>query len=164
MAEKIDFSKVRFLVVDGNRVFLDMIRDVLAMLGATDVRGATDANKAKRYLSEDGIDVVITEWNLDGESGVDLVDFIRNAPDSPNRLLPVIMLTANSDEKFVLAARDLGVTEFLAKPFTAQKLFDRLVAVVARPRAFVDADSYFGPDRRRRQIDHGGPERRQAAH
>jgi CheY-like chemotaxis protein len=164
VAEKIDFAKVRFLLVDGNRIFLDMVRDVLAIMGATDVRCATDTRKALRYLSEEDIDVVITEWNLEGRTGVDLLDHIRNLPESPNRQLPVVMLTANSDENFVLTARDHGVTEFLAKPFTAQKLFDRLVSVVARPRAFVDAESYFGPDRRRRQVDFDGPDRRQAAH
>ena len=91
------------------------------------------------------------------------MDYIRNSPDSPNRQLPIIMLTASSEQDFVLAARDRGVTEFLAKPFTVQKFYDRLVAVIARPRSFVDAESYFGPDRRRRQVDFGGPDRRQLA-
>jgi len=62
-----------------------------------------------------------------------------------------------------MAARDHGVTEFLAKPFTVQAFFDRLVSVIIRPRAFVDAESYFGPDRRRRQTTISGPDRRQIA-
>lgn len=163
MAEKIDFSLVRFLVVDSNRLFLDMIKDVLSMMGATTVMRALDVEKAKRYLREESIDIVVTEWNLEGQTGVDLLDYIRNSPDSPNRVLPIIMLTASSEQDFVLAARDRGVTEFLAKPFTVQKFYDRLVAVIARPRSFVDAESYFGPDRRRRQVDYNGPDRRQLA-
>ena len=59
------------------------------------------------------------------------------------------------------AARDAGVTEFLAKPITADNLFSRIAEIVERPRAFVRCDSYFGPDRRRRQAeDYTGPWRR----
>ncbi|HWX90057.1 MAG TPA: hypothetical protein VNY75_07105, partial [Rhizomicrobium sp.] len=50
-------------------------------------------------------------------------------------------------------------TEFLAKPVAAQNLFSRIAEIVERPRAFVRCDSYFGPDRRRRQLD-AGPRRR----
>jgi DNA-binding response OmpR family regulator len=163
MPEKIDFTTIRFLVVDGNRLFLDMVKDVLAMLGAPNVLRAPDVEKAKRLLREENIDIVITEWNLEGETGVDLLHYIRNSPDSPNRLMPIVMLTANSEENYVLAARDRGVTEFLAKPFTAQTFYDRLVSVIARPRSFVDAETYFGPDRRRHQAEFRGPDRRLAA-
>ena len=73
MAEKIDFSLVRFLVVDSNRLFLDMIKDVLSMMGATTVLRAPDVERAKRYLREESIDIVITEWNLEGQTGVDFM-------------------------------------------------------------------------------------------
>jgi DNA-binding response OmpR family regulator len=72
------------------------------------------------------------------------------------------MLTAHSEQEYVVAARDKGVTEFLAKPFNVDGLYRRLSSVIARPRAFVNASSYFGPDRRRRQVPHGGPNRRGA--
>ena len=163
MSEKIDFSTIRFLVVDGNRLFLDMIRDVLVMMGAATVLRAPDVEKAKKMLRDENIDVLITEWNLEGQSGMELLHHIRSSGESPNRMLPVVMLTANSEENYVLTARDHGVTEFLAKPFTVQNFYDRLVSVIARPRVFVDAESYFGPDRRRRQTEFSGPDRRQIA-
>lgn len=163
MAEKIDLSSVRFLVVNSNRLFLDMVRDILVMMGATTVLRAADVEKAKVVLREESVDVVITEWTLEGQSGMELVQYIRTSPNSPNRMLPVVMLTANSEQDYVMAARDHGVTEFLAKPFTVQAFFDRLVSVIIRPRAFVDAESYFGPDRRRRQTTISGPDRRQIA-
>jgi hypothetical protein len=61
----------------------------------------------------------------------------------------------------VEAARDAGVTEFLAKPITAHDLFSRIAEIVERPRGFVRCESYFGPDRRRRMVDdYAGPWRR----
>jgi DNA-binding response OmpR family regulator len=58
-------------------------------------------------------------------------------------------------------ARDVGVTEFLVKPITTQNLCARLAEIVERPRPFVRAESYFGPDRRRKARDnYAGPWRR----
>ena len=105
-------------------------------------------------------DVIITDYHLVPENGLALIDWVRNSPQSDDRMIPIIMLTANSEEDYVIKARDMGVTEFLAKPFHVEGLYRRLVAVIARPRAFVSAESYFGPDRRRRQVPYSGPDRR----
>jgi len=160
MPEKIDFSKVSFLVVDTNPLSAQLVRDILGMLDVTAVRTANSIERACNVLRREGTDVVITEFSLGSESGVELIDWIRNGADSPDRMTPVIMLTANSEESFVVKARDVGVTEFLAKPFTVEGLYRRLVSVIARPRAFINAEGYFGPDRRRRQVPYQGPERR----
>ena len=160
MPEKIDFSKVSFLIVDENPLSAKLIQDILSMLGATAVRTATSVERARKLLRRDPMDVIITEYHLQPEDGLALIYWVRNAPDSADRMIPIIMLTANSEEDYVIRARDMGVSEFLAKPFNVEGLYRRLVAVIARPRAFVNADGYFGPDRRRRQVPFGGPNRR----
>ncbi len=160
MSERIDFSRVRFLIVDGNPLFLDLLHDILRMMGTAVIYRAGDSDRALRILSAGETDVAIMEWALEPQTGMDLLRFIRSDPASPNAMLPVVMLTANSEEEFVVAARDMGVTEFLAKPFTVEGLYRRLVSVIARPRPFVRAEGYFGPDRRRRQVTFDGPDRR----
>jgi DNA-binding response OmpR family regulator len=71
------------------------------------------------------------------------------------------MLTAHSDKTRVEAARDAGASEFCAKPVTAAELLRKVGAVIDRPRPFVRTDSYFGPDRRRRDDPaYKGEERR----
>lgn len=160
MPEKIDFSKVSFLVVDKNPLSGQLIRDILHVLGATAIRTANSVERACKELRRGPVDVIITEYHLAPENGLALIDWIRNSPESTDRMIPVIMLTANSEEDYVTKARDMGVTEFLAKPFHVEGLYRRLVAVIARPRAFVNADRYFGPDRRRRQVPYSGPDRR----
>lgn len=161
MSEKIDFSHVRFLVVDGNRLMCQIVKDILMMLGATQVVTARDSEKAMASLRAGGIDVLITEWNLKPHSGLELLDWLRTDALSPDRMMPVIMLTANSEMDYVVESRDKGVTEFLAKPFTADGMYRRLVSVIARPRDFVSVKGYFGPDRRRQQLPFEGPDRRQ---
>lgn len=160
MPEKIDFSKVSFLIVDQNKLSTQIIRDILAMLEVTRVRSFTSVERARNVLRGEPVDIIITEYYMEPENGIDLIDWVRTASDSPDRMTPIIMLTANSEEEYVMRARDRGVTEFLAKPFNVEGLYRRLVAVIARPRAFVNVDGYFGPDRRRRQVDYDGPDRR----
>lgn len=161
MSEKIDFSHVRFLVVDTNKLMCQLIKDILQMLGVLQVATARDSEKAIAVLRSGGVDVLITEWNLKPKSGMELLDWLRNDGTSPDRMMPVIFLTANSEMEYVVESRDRGVTEFLAKPFTADSMYKRLVSVIARPRDFVSVPNYFGPDRRRQQLPFEGPDRRQ---
>jgi DNA-binding response OmpR family regulator len=160
MAEKIDFSKVRFLIVDPNALALQMLNDILSMLGANYIRRAADYDKAMAVVAEGGIDIVITERDIVPKSGIDMLDFIRRDPASRDRLLPVIVLTARSEEPFVIEARDHGANEFVAKPYTVDSLYKRLAAIIAFPRPYVNAPTYFGPERRRKQTAFNGADRR----
>lgn len=160
ISQKIDFSKVSFLIVDDNKLSIKMVGDTLRYLGAVDVEITRDPEEALALMKRQRTDVLITEWKMERMSGVDFIDLIRNSAASPDRFIPVIMLTAHSEEPFVVGARDTGVTEFLAKPFTAKGFYSRLVSAIARPRNFVNAPSYFGPDRRRKSLPFDGDDRR----
>jgi DNA-binding response OmpR family regulator len=93
--------------------------------------------------------------------GIDFVRLLRNSPDSPNQMAPVIMITGHSTMQRVQEARNAGVNEFLAKPLTARGVIERITQVVEHPRPFVRAGEYFGPDRRRRADPlYDGPWRR----
>ncbi|MDP6352491.1 MAG: response regulator [Alphaproteobacteria bacterium] len=163
MLQKIDFSRISFLVVDDNQLSSEVLRDILTTLGADKIRRCPDSDAAIDILGQGDIDVLIAEWNIGPLNGLELIEWVRHSVDSPNRMLPVIMVTANSAQEYVIRARDQGVTEFLAKPYSGEQIFGRLVSVIARPRQFVNADGYFGPDRRRRQLRHDGPDRRRKA-
>jgi two-component system, chemotaxis family, chemotaxis protein CheY len=99
------------------------------------------------------IDIVMTDLSMEPLDGIDFVRLIRNSPDSPNQMIPIVMVTGHSTQKRVAEARDAGVTEFLTKPVTARGVIERINEVVEHPRPFIRTESYFGPDRRRR-VDH----------
>jgi DNA-binding response OmpR family regulator len=106
-------------------------------------------------------DIIITDLEMKPLTGIEFVDLVRTSRKSPNPYIPVIMVTAFTDRERVEKARDHGVTEFLAKPFTVESLLSRLAAIIEKPRAFVRTADYFGPDRRRRaSTSYNGPERR----
>lgn len=164
MTLKLDLSQVRFLLIDPNPLSVDLTWDVLAMMGARSVRKCATTDRAVAILRSDPVDIIITEWNTEPMGGLEFINFVRASPVSPNRLIPILLMTARSEAEYVLQARDRGMTEFLAKPFTVESLFKRLVSIVAHPRPFIDAEFYFGPDRRRRADNsYAGPERRVTA-
>ena len=159
--QKIDLSQIRFMLIDPNPMSIELTLDILAMMGARSIRKCATTDRAIEALRNDPFDIVITEWNTTPMSGLEFIDYIRTSATSPNRLMPILLMTARSEQEYVVQARDRGITEFLAKPFTVQSFHRRLVSIIAFPRPFVDAERYFGPDRRRRR-DGGykGPERR----
>ena len=161
MAEKVDFSLVRFLIVDGNQLSADLARDLLLTMGATTVFVAHSHDEAVAALKSDVVDVLLTELHLPPRSGLDLIRDVRAGKTGGNRQMPILVMSALSAKDHVVEARDAGVTEFIAKPYGVEGFYRRMVGIVAHPRAFVDSDKYFGPDRRRRQLPYDGPDRRQ---
>lgn len=157
-----DLSAVRILVVDDNRQAAELVKSIVGGVGAHDIRQAATAHEAFDCLRNEMIDLIILDQNLGaGGDGLELVRRIRNDPASPNPYVAILMLTGHADERRVLAARDVGTNEFLAKPFNVAALLKRIEALIFNNRGFVRAPGYFGPDRRRREDRaYAGAERR----
>ncbi|MGB8274927.1 MAG: response regulator [Alphaproteobacteria bacterium] len=159
--ERRDFESLNVLVVDDNHQMLTLIKSILHSFGIKNMKTATDGADAFKELRYFAADVVICDWSMSPLDGFDFVRLVRTARDSPNVYVPIIMLTGHTELDNVMHARDAGVNEFLAKPLTAHALQSRIEEVMARPRRYVRAATYFGPDRRRRKLaSYRGPERR----
>ncbi len=77
MSEKIDFSQIRFLIVDPNPLSTELLYDILRMLGAIAIRKVADSNKALAVIKAGEVDVMITEWIVEPLSGIELIDTVR---------------------------------------------------------------------------------------
>jgi len=143
-------EKVRFLIVDDNVHMVNIVKTLLRGFGATHALEAKDAQEAFLRLKNDPVDIIVLDFLMGDEDGLEFLKKLRNEEESPAPYVPVIMLTAHSDRARVEAARDAGATEFCAKPVAAAELLRKITTVVDHPRAFVRAPRYFGPDRRRR--------------
>lgn len=143
------FETLKALVVEDNPHMRALLRALLGGMGIGEVFEATDGARAFALLDRVQPDFVMTDLTMAPMDGIAFTRELRNSHASPNPYLPVIMVTGHTAREQVLAARDAGVTEFLAKPVTARNLFLRIAAIVERPRPFVRCAGYFGPDRRR---------------
>ena len=152
---------MRVLLVDDNQHMRSIVSAVLGGVGVSQVRECWDGAEALSALRQWSADVAIVDFHMAPVDGVEFTRMVRNAADSPNPFLPIIMLTGYSERSRVMEARDAGVTEFIVKPVTARSVLNRLNNVIHNPRPFVRTEDYFGPDRRRKQDPaHTGPWRR----
>ena len=131
-------------------------------MNAYQVREASDGEDALQIIQTFMPDIIILDWEMKPMDGLEFTRKVRLSKGSPNVFTPIIMVSGHSERGRIVAARDAGVNEFVVKPISAKSLFDRIQAVIERPRPFVRLKNYFGPDRRRKTVDRGGEERRVA--
>jgi CheY-like chemotaxis protein len=155
------FENLKALIVEDNGHMRSLLRALLNSIGITEIAEAAHGHTAIAILREKKPGLVLSDMAMKPMDGIEFTRHVRNDELSPNPFVPIIMISGHTEKQRVMAARDAGVTEFLAKPITAHQLFARITEVMERPRAFVRCGNYFGPDRRRRQIeDYVGPWRR----
>lgn len=145
------FEKLSMLVVEDTQPMQKLLVSVLEALGIKNVETATNGEEAFRTFVQRNHDIVLSDWSMEPVDGIELTRKIRQNKLSPNRLVPVILITGYSAWSRVEEARDAGVTEFLVKPFTANDIARRVTHVINRPRDFIETQDFFGPDRRRRR-------------
>lgn len=156
-----DLSRLNILLVEDNNYVRNILEDLLRSFEVGRVVTAVNGQDAIEALKTAaaaggagslGIDMVVSDLVMSPINGLLLLRWTRSAKDSPNRFMPFLMLSGAADQEYVRAARDLGVTEFLAKPFSAESVYKRILELIDYPRQFVATQQYFGPDRRRQKM------------
>jgi two-component system chemotaxis response regulator CheY len=125
--------KTRFLVVDDFSTMRSIVRNLLKDLGYEHVEEADDCRTALPILQGGNIDFLITDWNMPGMPGLQLLKEVRADP----RLaaLPVLLLTAEAKRDQIVEAAQAGVNGYVIKPFTAQVLKEKLDKIMAAREA-----------------------------
>lgn len=155
------YDQLKILLVDDNQHTRMLVTEILRALGVSQVYEAADGTAGLQQLREHQVDIIFTDLSMQPMDGIEFVRRLRQSPDSPSQMAPVIMVTGHFTLAKVAEARDAGVNEFLTKPLTARGVIERLQRVIEHPRPFVRTADYFGPDRRRRQDPaYHGPWRR----
>ncbi|NIA69447.1 response regulator [Pelagibius litoralis] len=116
------------LIVDDYKTMLRIIRNLLKQLGFNNVDEATDGSAALQKLRDKDYHLVISDWNMEPMSGMQLLTEVR--ADTKLKELPFIMITAESKTENVIAAKEAGVSNYIVKPFNAATLKTKLSAVL----------------------------------
>lgn len=152
---------ISVLIVEDMPPMLALVRNILDSFGFTNIQTASDGEEGFKAYKYYRPDLIITDWAMEPTDGLTLTQRIRKDPEDRKKQTPILLMTGFSHKMRVETARDTGVTEFIAKPFTARDLYKRIEEIIERPRQFVDAGSFVGPDRRRKSDkDYQGPLRR----
>ncbi len=116
------------LIVDDYKTMLRIIENLLKQLGFKNILQATDGSSALKMLREGTYGLVISDWNMQPMSGLQLLKEVR--ADARLKPLPFIMVTAESKTENVVAAKEAGVNNYIVKPFNAETLKQKIVAVL----------------------------------
>ena len=126
-------NALKFLVVDDFSSMRRMVKGVLTELGFTDVTEADDGHTALPMLRNGSFDFLITDWNMPGMPGLDLLKAVRADPKLAK--LPVLMLTAEAKREQIIEAAQAGVSGYVIKPFTSGVLKEKIDKILASKAA-----------------------------
>lgn len=155
-------TSLRILIAEPYAQLREIMRDILLRgIGVAEVIEAKNGEEAIATLRDLECDIAIMDCAMRPVGGVEATRRIRSGMESVDPYLPMILVSGHAEVAEIIAARDAGANEYLAKPLSAKILDLRLNALIKRPRPFIRSDSFFGPDRRRRvKEDFRGSDRR----
>ena len=121
---------MKILIVDDFSTMRRIIKNLLRDLGFNNTLEADDGLTALPILQAGGIDFLITDWNMPGMQGIDLLKKVR--ADENLASLPVLMVTAETKREQIIEAAQAGVNGYIVKPFTAATLKDKIEKIFER--------------------------------
>lgn len=148
-----NLADLHVLIVDDNAFMRVLVATVLHSFGVRRTDEACEGADALEKLEAGSYDLMITDLMMAPVDGITLTRMIRKSSGRVSPYLPIILMTGHTDKDHVFEARDVGVTEIIAKPIAPKALYERIVAIIEKPRPFVRAKGYTGPCRRRIQKD-----------
>lgn len=126
-------KNMKILIVDDFSTMRRIIKGLLHELGFNNVVEADDGSTALPVLQAGGIDFLITDWNMPGMPGLDLVKAVRG--DAKLATLPILMVTAEAKRDQIVAAAQAGINGYIVKPFTANTLKEKIDKIFERTAA-----------------------------
>ncbi len=119
---------MQVLIVDDYKTMLRIIRNLMKQLGFNNVDEAADGSAALQKLREKTYGLVISDWNMEPMTGLQLLQEVR--ADGELKAMPFVMITAESKTENVIAAKQAGVNNYVVKPFNAATLKSKLQSVL----------------------------------
>ncbi len=124
---------MKILIVDDFSTMRRIIKNLLRDLGFNNTIEADDGLTALPILNAGGIDFLITDWNMPGMQGIDLLKTVR--ADAKLSAMPVLMVTAETKREQIIEAAQAGVNGYIVKPFTAATLKEKIEKIFERINA-----------------------------
>jgi len=123
-------KNMKILIVDDFSTMRRIIKNLLRDLGFTNTHEADDGLTALPMLQSGNFDFLVSDWNMPGMTGIDLLKKVRADPKLAT--LPVLMVTAETKREQIILAAEAGVNGYVIKPFTAGTLEEKINKIFER--------------------------------
>lgn len=121
---------MKILVVDDFSTMRRIIKNLLKDLGFSNIEEADDGTTALPMLKHGHFDFLVTDWNMPGMTGIDLLKAVRADPALST--LPVLMVTAEAKREQIIMAAQAGVNGYIVKPFNGPTLKEKIDKIFER--------------------------------
>jgi two-component system chemotaxis response regulator CheY len=144
----LDLSVLKVMIVEDNRHMRSILVQVLRSIGVRDVVIAEDGAEGFQQLKGSRIDLILVDHQMSPITGTEFTKMVRTSDDSPNPMVPIMMITGFADRRTIVNATNAGISDIIVKPVSARIVLTRMADLILNPRNFVRTNNYFGPDRR----------------
>ena len=151
---RINLERATVLVLDDNGASLDILSQVVSGFGVKQLYRAESVPDAQALIRTKTFDLIISDVQMPVTDGIEFIEWLRKQSGETNRYVPVILVTGHTRTSQIRKLRDAGSNYVVAKPITPKVLLERIYWVAREERAFIECDTYVGPDRR---FKHEGP-------
>jgi CheY-like chemotaxis protein len=151
---RINLERATVLVLDDNGPSLDILSQVVSGFGVKQLYRAESVPDAQSLIRTKTFDLIISDVQMPVTDGIEFIEWLRKQSGENNRYVPVILVTGHTRTSQICKLRDAGSNYVVAKPITPKVLLERIYWVAREERAFIECDTYVGPDRR---FKHEGP-------
>lgn len=156
-----NLENVKILCLDPSERGHVVVKTILSAMRVKEIKCVLTVKEAFAEMGRFRPDIVITEYDLETTNAFEFIRQIRTGDNSPDPYVPVILLTAQTERPVVVGARDSGANYTMAKPISVKELYRAICRFIEESTEFVKTKKFFGPDRRRRNMEFEGEDRRQ---
>ena len=126
---------MNILIVDDHKTMLRIVRNILTQLSLKNIDEASDGQEALQKLARNKYDLVLSDWNMEPMTGLQLLQFVRKDSTYGHINVPFIMITAEARPENVIEAKKAGVDNYVTKPFNAETLESKIRNVLLKKSA-----------------------------
>jgi len=156
-----NFKDISVLIIDDDKTMKVILANIFKAMKVKECFTAQDGEQGLQLFKTHKPDIVVTDWSMNNVDGIELTKAIRAHNRTTKQTTPILLMSGHTSMELVKKALDAGVTEFLSKPFSVNDLSTRVGYIFSKPRDAIDTQGYYGPDRRRRNVqDFDGPDKR----
>jgi len=118
--------RINFLVADDSKTVRNLICHIIkSQFGTETIYTAANGREAFDIFQKEDIDIVISDWDMPGMSGEELLYSVRN--ESKNKDVPFLMVTSHAEKDFLVTAIQNGASQYIVKPFTPEEMEQKIL-------------------------------------